>query len=138
MSNIIQLTQDDPDKILLVKRSLLGLRDCYPGFSEWFDTKIIPNIKDKSSNRRIFLASNLDGFTGALILKKSEKKICTLFVKEDQRFNSLGLDLMRIASEELETYKMAITISESVINTFNNAKSFNFYQTDKECGKYKE
>lgn len=138
MSNIIKLSEDDPDKILLVKKSLIGLRSCYPGFSEWYDSKIVPQIKNNS--REIFLVTNHSEFSGALILKntKQEKKVCTLFVREDKRFNHLGLDLIRIASEELETYKLPITISSEAIEVFNEASSFNFYQIDKKKSMYKK
>ena len=107
--NILKLKETDTDKIRLVKKSLIGLRDYYPEFSNWFDSKILPNI---NKSREIFLAYNSNGFGGALITKNDkEKKICTLFVREENRYNRLGSDFLRIASEELETYKLPITVS---------------------------
>ena len=78
---------------------------------KWFDNKIIPNI---NSSRKVILATNDGEFSGALILKPSEKKICTLFVNENNRNKNLGLDFIRIASEELETYKMLISFNDYV------------------------
>ena len=124
--NILKLKETDTDKIRLVKKSLIGLRDYYPEFSNWFDFKILPNI---NKSREIFLAHNSNGFGGALITKNDkEKKICTLFVREENRYNRLGSDFLRIASEELETYKLPITVSKDVINVFTNASGFNFLQ----------
>ena len=134
--NIIKLKETDYDKIQLTKKSLISLRTCYPKFSSWFDKKILPNI---NKSRNIFLAYDSNGFGGALITKNdTEKKICTLFVREENRYNKLGSDFLRIASEELETYKMAITISDDIINTFTNAKGFNFLEEEIKSSLYKE
>ena len=127
MSNIIKLKETSFDDIILVKRSLMNLRKCYPQFSEWYDSKILPNLDNDT--RRIFLATNNGEFSGALILKRTdeEKKVCTLFVNEKKnRHKNLGLDFLRIASEELETYKLPITISDEAKSYFFNSNSFNF------------
>lgn len=42
------------------------------------------------------------------------------------RHKNLGLDFLRIASEELETYKLPITISDEAKSYFFNSNSFNF------------
>lgn len=124
MANIMVLNEDDDDKLRLMKKSLIGLRNYYPGFEKWFDNKIIPNI---NSSRKVILATNNGEFSGVLILKSSEKKICTLFVNENNRHKNLGLDFLRIASEELETYKMFISFNDDVKNFFLNNDYFNFY-----------
>jgi len=134
--NIVKLKETDTDKIRLVKTSLIGLRDYYPEFSNWFDSKILPNI---NKSRNIFLAYNSNGFGGTLITKNDkEKKICTLFVREENRYNRLGSDFLRIASEELETYKLPITVSKDVINVFTNANGFNFFTERIENNLYKK
>ena len=69
--NILKLKETDTDKIRLVKKSLIGLRDYYPEFSNWFDSKILPNI---NKSREIFLAYNSNGFGGALITKNDKEK----------------------------------------------------------------
>lgn len=137
MARIIRLTMNESDKIRLVKNSLLSLRNCYPGFKKWFDKNIALNLE---KDREVFLALQDGQFSGSLILKnnKYEKKICTLFVRDIDRYNGLGLDFIRIASEELETYKLPITISENVIDIFSNAKSFNFYQKEVKPNLYKK
>ena len=137
MARIIRLTVNDSDKIRLVKNSLLSLRTCYPSFKKWFDKNVALNL-DK--DREVFLALQDGQFSGSLILKndRAEKKICTLFVRDKDRCNGLGLDFIRIASEELETYKLPITVSEDVIDVFSNARSFNFYQKEIKPNLYKK
>lgn len=134
MSNIIQVAPCSAE-IDFVKKALIGLRKCYPGFASWYDTKVVPEI-DKS--RKIFLATSEGEFSGALILKatKQEKKVCTLFVNENVRHKGLGTDLMRIASEELETYKLPITISSEATPYFFNSNKFNFFTKDVKTGIY--
>ena len=85
MSNIIKLKETSFDDIILVKRSLMNLRKCYPQFSEWYDSKILPNLNNDT--RRMFLATNNGEFSGVLILKRTdeEKKVCTLFVNEKKQ-----------------------------------------------------
>ena len=116
MSNIIKLKDTDTDKIILTKKALISLRDYYPEFEAWYDSKIIPNI---NKDRSVILATNNGEFLGALILKNNiEKKICTLFVNPNNRHKNLSLDFLRIASEELQTYKMPISFNEKVKNYF--------------------
>ena len=98
------------------------------------------NALNIDKDREVFLALQDGQFSGSLILKndKSEKKICTLFVRDKDRYNGLGLDFIRIASEELETYKLPITVSEDAIDIFSNSRSFNFYQKEVKPNLYKK
>ena len=136
MSDIVQLHDVDSDKLLLMRKSLIGLRNCYPEFGKWFDNKIVSNI-DKT--RKVFLATNHGEFSGALILKNDnkEKKICTLFVNPRNRFAHIGSDFLRIASEELETYKLSITISDESKKYFDKFP-YNFYEKRVVGGMYKD
>lgn len=121
----------------LVGKNLSSLRSCYPGFNEWYDSKVIPKVA--SGERKVFLAENDGNFCGALILKNTEKekKICTLFVTEDSRFQNIGGDFLRIASDTLKTNKLPITVSDEAKKDFFNNKSFNFFVESEEPNKYK-
>ena len=131
MSNIVKLTEMDASELRLVEKSLIGLRKCYPQFGSWYESKVLPNLKDNT--RRIFLASDINGFSGAMILKSTptEKKVCTLYVRDDARLRHIGVDLVRIATEELETYTLPITVSEEAKDWFFNNSNFNFYTKQK-------
>lgn len=138
MSNIIQLNENSGNDLILVRKSLVGLRNCYPEFENWYNTKVLPHLADKS--RQVFLATQWGEFSGALILKntKQEKKVCTLFINEENRFQHLGNDFLRIASEELETYKLPMTVSDEAKDWFFNNKNFNFYTKEKHQDLYRE
>lgn len=138
MANIIRLRPDDSSDIRLVRKSLIGLRECYPEFGKWYDEKIVPKLN--SETRKIFLATHNSEFSGALILKDDglEKKVCTLFVNPNNRFRHIGSDFLRIASEELETYKLPITISDEARPFFYNNLGFNFYTKEIRPNMYKE
>ena len=137
MANIIKLDYSDDYNIDLVKKSLIGLRTCYPKFNYWFDKKVVPKLKYGS--RKLFLATNSGEFSGAMILKSEngEKKICTLFVNPNYRSRHIGIDFVRIASEELETYKLPITVSDEAKDWFYKNIGFNFYTTQSVPSMYK-
>lgn len=44
----------------LVGKNLSSLRSCYPGFNEWYDSKVIPKVA--SGERKVFLAENDDEY----------------------------------------------------------------------------
>ena len=138
MANIIQLKYDDTSELELVRKSLIGLRQCYPEFNDWYNTKVVPKLK--TGTRKVFLATHDLEFSGALILKDdgNEKKVCTLFVNPKNRFRHIGSDFLRIASEELETYKLPITISDEARPFFYNNLGFNFYTKEVKPDMYKE
>lgn len=138
MANIIQLKYDDSSDLELVRKSLTGLRKCYPGFNDWYLEKVLPKLK--SGTRKVFLATHDLEFSGALILKDDgyEKKVCTLFVNPNNRFRHIGSDFLRIASEELETYKLPITVSEESKYFFHNNSGFNFYTKEVKPDMYVE
>ena len=138
MANIIRLKYDDTSELELVRKSLIGLRQCYPEFNDWYNTKVVPKLK--TGTRKVFLATHDLEFSGALILKDdgNEKKVCTLFVNPKNRFRHIGSDFLRIASEELETYKLPITISDEAKPFFYNNLGFNFYTKEIKPDMYKE
>ena len=133
MAKLVKLNSESPD-IILVKDALASLRKCYPGFAEWYNSKIVPNL---NKDREVFLATKFGDFAGTMILKssKEKKKICTLFSTVNNEH--IGLDFLRIATEELETYKLPITISDEALDYFVNNNHFNFYEKDVKSGLYK-
>ncbi len=106
-------------------KSLSFLRLEYPGFYKWYHKKVMQGLS--SDSRKIFLATtssrisqhNIDG---VLILKNTleERKICTLFVKEKNRYKGIGAKLMDLAMNEFHGEKPLITISDNHITSFNH------------------
>lgn len=124
----------EKDELINVRDSLSNLRDYYEGFNKWFDSKILP-----LKGRFVFAAFNNDEFAGALILKKEMDncKVCTLYVRERNRFNHIGGDFLRIARDTLQTNKLPISISDEVKEEFFNSKYFNFVCEEERASAYK-
>lgn len=125
----------EKNELINVRDSLNNLRNYYEGFKEWFDSKILP-----LKNRFVFAAFDNDEFAGALILKKEldSCKVCTLYVREKNRFNHIGGDFLRIAHDTLQTNKLPISISDEVKEEFFNSRNFNFVCEEERTGIYKE
>ena len=121
-------------ELINVRDSLNNLRNYYEGFKEWFDSKILP-----LKNRFVFAAFDNDEFAGALILKKEldSCKVCTLYVREKNRFNHIGGDFLRIAHDTLQTNKLPISISDEVKEEFFNSRNFNFVCEEERVSAYK-
>lgn len=117
-----------------MKDSLNNLRNYYDNFNDWFDKKVL------SDHRFVFVAYDKGNFAGYLILKKdeNEKKICTLFVREKNRFDHIGGDFLQIAYDTLQTDKLAISISDEVKEEFFNSRNFNFVCEKEKQSSYKE
>lgn len=120
--------------LIFVKDSLNSLRNYYSNFNEWFDKKVL------SGHRFVFVAYDKENFAGCLILKKdeNEKKICTLFVREENRFDHIGGDFLQIAYDTLQTEKLPISISDEVKEEFFNSRNFNFVCEKEKQSFYKE
>ncbi len=120
--------------LIFVRDSLNDLRNYYNNFNDWFDKKVL------SGNRFVFVAYDKENFAGCLILKKdeNEKKICTLFVREENRFDHIGGDFLQIAYDTLQTDKLPISISDEVKEEFFNSRNFNFVCEKEKQSAYKE
>lgn len=125
----------EKNELINVRDSLNNLRNYYEGFKEWFDSKILP-----LKGRFVFAAFDNDEFAGALILKKEldNCKVCTLYVRERNRFNHIGGDFLRIAHDTLQTNKLPISISDEVKEEFFNSRYFNFVCEEERASAYKE
>lgn len=88
----------------------LLVKDDYPDYKEWYQTKQVPGIYD--GTRNIIIAHIKDRIVGFVSLKKTkeEKKICTFYVEKSFRKNKIGTILVEKAIEYLEEEKPLITI----------------------------
>lgn len=125
----------EKNELINVRDSLNNLRDYYKDFNKWFDSKILP-----LKGRFVFAAFDNDEFAGALILKREAKdcKVCTLYVREKNRFNHIGGDFLGIAHDVLQTNKLPISISDEVKEEFFNNRYFNFVCEEERVSAYKD
>ena len=96
----------------------LLVKDDYPDYKEWYQSKQIPGIYD--GTRNIIIAHIKDRIVGFVSLKKTkeEKKICTFYVEKSFRKNQIGTILVEKAIEYLEEEKPLITIPMNKLNQF--------------------
>lgn len=125
---------ESKNDLIFVRDSLNDLRNYYDNFNDWFNKKVL------SGHRFVFVAYSEGNFAGCLILKKdeNEKKICTLFVREENRFDHIGGDFLQIAYDTLQTDKLSISISDEVKEEFFNSRNFNFVCEKEKQSAYKE
>lgn len=92
----------------------LPVKKQYPNYKNWFLNKHIPQV---GINRETIIAVSKNTIVGVANTKcdNSEKKLCTLYIKEGFRFNKIGTTLLNMAFEILGTNKPMITISDDVI-----------------------
>ena len=118
------------------------LRSEYPEFYKWFFNKVIPGVEN--GTRKIFIAKTPYSFgkiNGVLILKDTpfEKKICTLYVDKESRFNGVGKKFIDVAFNELKTNKPMMTVADNKIEVFRKLlNKFDFELYEKNPDFYSE
>ena len=112
------ISKNDFDSLVIkILKATLPIKDDYPNYKDWFLNK---QVKGMDNDRDIIFALCNDEIVGVSNIKKSidEKKICTLYIKECFRKNSIGSSLIQMSFEELETNKPLVTISSNKIYDF--------------------
>lgn len=98
-----------------------SISDYYQNYENWYWLKQIPKIKSEERNI-LFIRNpnNKDEIIAISCLKKEEKerKICTLYVKDEYRNQGLGSLIIEESFKWLETNKPLITIPEYKLNEF--------------------
>lgn len=96
----------------------LKVKEDYPDYKEWYQTKQIPGIYDNTRN--IIIAHIGNRLVGFISLKKTEteKKICTFYVEKTFQKNKIGTILVEKAVTYLEEEKPLITIPMNKMKEF--------------------
>jgi len=97
------------------------LNNSYPNYKDWFYNKQLKEVL--SPNRNILFVTNTDNkVVGVASLKntKEEKKLCTLYIKEEYRNKTITAELLEESFKYLETTKPLVTFSENKISMFEN------------------
>lgn len=105
-----------------------GLNSSYPDYKKWFFEKLIKNIGNEKREIIFITDKNNDVIAmSALKNENNEKKICTLYIKEDFRSRGFGSKLIELSFKFLETTKPLITFSEEKFPMFNKfIKKYNW------------
>lgn len=105
----------------------------YPNFFDWYKNLFNEDYTLKP-DREIFLCKYVDDTAGIIILKKtkSERKICTLRVKENYQKNGIAKKLIKAGIKWLGDSKPFVTVSEYRNEQFKHLfKHFGFNLKDK-------
>lgn len=102
----------------LVSQDIAFLRESYPGFDRWLWQKVVPGLH--SGERTIIVETRNGRAAGLLIVKhtESEKKLCTLRVREDYESRGLGVRLFERAFDILRTERPLLSVSEAAFPKF--------------------
>jgi len=109
-ANVIPAPMRD-DHILEAYAALAHLSAYYPGFKDWYWTKVVPGL---GTTRRLDIVRREGRIVGVCIAKRTEieRKICTLWVVPAYRGTGLGVRMLLDAMHWLGTSKPAVTVNE--------------------------
>lgn len=96
-----------------IAKLISPISETYPKYNEWLFTKFFPELK--TQKRKIIVAyTKKNTPIGVALLKdyNEEKKICSLFVKEDCRGKGIASNLIKKSCEVLNTNKPLLTVSD--------------------------
>ena len=91
-----------------------SFRRYYPGFDEWYSSKVLPGI---GFSRRVLKAISGGRIAGICIVKDDglEKKICSLRVDVNHRRQGVGTALVAASIEVLDSRNPLITVPQEVM-----------------------
>lgn len=113
----------EPERMMQFVRAIADdmafLRESYPGFDQWLQSKVIPGIY--AGERTAVVELRDSAVAGLLIVKHSvaEKKLCTLRVRSDFESRGLGVRMFETAFDLLGTEHPLLSVSEPSMPKFS-------------------
>ena len=124
LSSIIN-NKDIDDIVKNILDMTSSLKKYYPEYESWFMNKHIPGIYLDTRDTILLMINN--DIVGICNIKYEEKKICTLFIKEEYQNKGIGKELVTKAIILLKVTDPLITIPKSIIYKYKNIiKEFNW------------
>ncbi|HIP26591.1 MAG TPA: GNAT family N-acetyltransferase [Flavobacteriaceae bacterium] len=102
---------------------LKGAKQYYPDFNIWYMDKVVTELLNL--DRELLIEHRGHDVAGIAIIKKSEKKLCTLKVIDSYQNKGIGLKLFEKSFNALGTDKPFLTVSEEKLPEFE--KLFQYY-----------
>ncbi len=117
---------------------LRGVSQYYPGFAQWFDSRVTPGLL---SGERAILLEYRDGRLGAAAIIKhdaQEKKLCCLRVAEPLQSSGLGVRLFERSMAELQTERPLLSVADESVEQFDRIfRYFGYDLTEEYEGLYR-
>lgn len=123
------LGTDEKRRSIAIYKLLMDLESTYPDFYNWYNKKVINDLKMHRNNRNILFAVSMINdngkikkrLTGIAIIKRNhqERKICTFRVFPEYQKQGVGTALLKLCFNYLETERPLISISEKSIGRFS-------------------
>ncbi len=111
------------------------LENDYPNFNDWFFNKQIKNLK--TTRTTLFVQDNKKIIAVAHLKNDNEKKICTIYVREDKRNLKIGTSLLNKSFEILNTTSPIITFKKHKLKEFESIiNKYNWKLTDTTTSEY--
>lgn len=120
---------------LSLLKTLFGkVGESYPNFNSWLEQKVLPDLK--SGNRDLIISSIKGEIAGFVLIKDSEKKVCTIFVKSEYRNKGIADKLLSIAKEKLGTNYPKLTVGKKNYPMFKKLFDKHNFKITKEIEGY--
>ena len=106
------LNMNETETIDAVYDVLRDLEKEYPSFERWYYSKVVPGLAKHEREVYVYMVDQV--IAAVMILKNSatEKKICTLRVRNEYQKCGIGSELIRLAQNCLKTDYPVITVSK--------------------------
>jgi hypothetical protein len=97
--------------------SLNRLESVYPGFRSWIERKVVPGLH--CDTRRLFTVMKAGRPIGIAIAKREEeRKLCTVWVHENYRWQRVACALVEEAIDWLGTDRPLFTVPDERLSEF--------------------
>ena len=128
LSSLIENKEEIDFYFNKIYKELFELENEYPYFKKWLFNKVKKEFI--LGKREIFIRFDKENIVGIAILKKEEKKVCTLRVSKNYQKKGIGTSLLEDSISFLETNKPIISVNSLREKEFENIfKKFNFKKT---------
>lgn len=128
LSSLIENKEEIDFHFNKIYKELFELENEYPYFKKWLFNKVKKEFI--LGKREIFIRFDKENIVGIAILKKEEKKVCTLRVSKNYQKKGIGTSLLEDSISFLGTNKPIISVNSLREKEFENIfKKFNFKKT---------
>lgn len=104
-----------------------SISQTYPNYSDWYHQTFLEGLK--RGNRAIITAEENGKLIGVALIKNTpeEKKLCTLFVRSENRHQGIGQKLLAQVIQELGHNPLVSVSEKNMTNVSSLFKRFKFH-----------